>query len=426
MAEASEAAEALAQYVRSEAGQLVASLTRELRNFDLAEEAVQDAILAAVRHWPVSGAPQEPGAWLRVTARRKAIGRLRREARYRDRLELLDTVEEAAPEPTPGVIDDRLVLIFMCCHPTLSREAQVALTLRSLLGLTTTQLAKAFLTTEATMTQRIVRAKRTIVEAGIPFALPSGDDVTFRLGEALTSVYAMFNEGYLSAGPSASQRPDLASDAEWLAGLLLQLLPEEPEVIGLLALIRLHQARRSARFDAAGALVLLQDQDRSRWDRAAIDDALALLNRALRLGAPGAYQAQAAIAACHATARRWEETNWGLIVRLYDQLLTLTDSPIAALNRAIALQYRDGPEAALAELEPMAGRLTSYHLFHAAKAQLLRALDRTAEAAAEDRLAWRLTSNPAELRLLQRKIDDALGMDLEGQGANHRQPLMAP
>jgi RNA polymerase sigma factor (sigma-70 family) len=409
----SEASEALAQYVRSEAGLLVASLTRELGDFDLAEEAVQDAILEAVRHWPESGVPKQPGAWLRVTARRKAAGRLRREARRRDRLQLLGKVEETAPEPEPVVIDDRLVLIFMCCHPALSREAQLALTLRSLLGLTTAQLAKAFFTSEATMIQRIVRAKRKIAEARIPFAIPSGDEVQGRLTEVLTSLYVMFNEGYLSAGPSASQRAELADDAEWLASLLMRLLPEEPEVIGLLALIRLHQARRLARFDAAGDLVLLKDQDRSLWDRAAIDDALALLNGALRMGVPGFYQAQAAIAACHATARRWEDTDWHLIVSLYDQLLAISDSPIAALNRVIALQYRDGPEVALTALDRMAGRLRSYHLFHAARAQMLRALGRTGEAADEDRQASQFTSNPAELHLLQRRLEGSLAMALD-------------
>jgi RNA polymerase sigma-70 factor (ECF subfamily) len=410
----SEASEALAQYVRGEAGLLVASLTRELGNFDLAEEAVQDAILEAVRHWPQSGVPREPGAWLRVTARRKAVSRLRREAHLRDQLQVLGQVEQAAPKSVVSVTDDRLVLIFMCCHPALSRETQVALTLRSLLGLTTAQLAKAFFTTEDTMSQRIVRAKRKIVEDGIPFTLPSGNDVQHRLSEVLTVVYVLFNEGYLSAGPVASQRAELVDDAEWLASLLMRLLPNEPEVMGLLALIRLHRARRLARFDAAGDLVLLKDQDRSLWDRARIDDALALLNRALRMGVPGYYQAQAAIAACHATARRWEDTDWHLIVHLYDQLLTLSDSPVAALNRVIALQYRDGPEVALAAIDPIAERLSSYHLFHAARAQMLRALGRDAEAADEDRLALRLTSNPAELHLLQRRVADAAVMALDG------------
>jgi predicted RNA polymerase sigma factor len=321
---------------------------------------------------------------------------------------------DPAAEPELSVFDDRLVLIFMCCHPTLSRESQVALTLRSLLGLTTAQLARALLTTEATMTQRIVRAKRRIVEARIPFEVPSGDEVKGRLTEVLTSIYVMFNEGYLSAGPSASQRAELAGDAEWLASLLLRLLPEEPEVIGLLALIRLHQARRLARFDAEGDLVLLKDQDRSLWDREAIDAALGLLNGALRMGQPGVHQARAAITACHATSRRWEDTDWNLIVSLYDQLLAVNASPVAALNRAIALQYRDDPEIALAALDPMAGRLNSYHLFHAARAQVLRALGRTGEAANEDRQASRLTSNPAELNLLHRRLDESIPMALDG------------
>jgi RNA polymerase sigma factor (sigma-70 family) len=280
----SDTSEALAQYARTEAGLLVASLTRQLGDFDLAEEAVQDAILEAVRHWPESGVPREPGAWLRVTARRRAVDRFRREARHLAGLQLLGQVEQTAAEPDHSVVDDRLVLIFMCCHPTLSREAQVALTLRSVLGLTTQQLAKVFLTTEATMTKRIVRAKRKIVESKVPFAVPSGEEVKGRLAEVLSSVYVMFNEGYLSAGPSESQRAQLAGDAEWLASLLIQLLPEEREAIGLLALMRLHEARRLARFDPEGELVLLKDQDRSLWDRGAIDDALALLNSALRMG----------------------------------------------------------------------------------------------------------------------------------------------
>src|SRR5215831_19394855 len=297
----SDASEALTRYVRNEAGRLVASLTRQLGDFDLAEDAVQDAILEAVRHWPEAGVPRQPGAWLHVTARRKAADRLRRAARQRDRVQLLARMETSAPDPGHELMDDRLVLVFMCCHPTLSREAQVALTLRSLLGMTTAQLAKAFLNTEATMIKRISRAKRKIREANIPFAVPSGDQVVGRLAEVLASVYVMFNEGYLSAGAAEAQRAELAGDAEWLAGLLARLLPDEPEVIGLLVLIRLHNARRLARFDAAGNLVLLEEQDRSLWNRSAIDEGLVLLNRALRMGQPGYYQAQAAIAACHAS-----------------------------------------------------------------------------------------------------------------------------
>jgi RNA polymerase sigma factor (sigma-70 family) len=410
----SDVSDALAQYARAAAAQLVASLTRQLGNFDLAEEAVQDAIVEALRRWPDSGVPRQPGAWLRVTARRKATDRLRREARERDRLQVLGRLDDDTGEAEDGLADDRLVLLFMCCHPTLSREAQLALTLRSVLGLTTAQLARAFLTTEATMTKRIVRAKRKIVEAKIPFAIPSSEDVQARLAEVLTSVYVMFNEGYLSAGPAASERADLADDADWLASLLVDLLPDEPEVRGLLALIRLHQARRRARFDPDGELILLQDQDRSLWDRAAIDQALAILNAALRMGQPGFYQAQAAIAGCHATSRSWEETDWNLIVTLYDELISITDSPIAALNRAIAVQHRDGPAVALAALDPMAGRLGAYHLYHAARAQVLRALGRPSEAADEDRQAAQLTTNPAELNLLHRRIDRSAVMAFDG------------
>jgi predicted RNA polymerase sigma factor len=398
----------LETFVREESGRLVGSLTRQFGNFDLAEESVQDAILEAVSHWPLSGVPMEPGAWLRVTARRKATDRMRRDARLSDRLQVLGKqVETDAEADGASVVDDRLVLLFMCCHPTLSREAQVALTLRSLLGMTTAQLAKAFITTEATMTKRIVRAKRKIVDAGIPFAIPAGDEIRSRLSEVLTSIYLLFNEGYLSAGPAIAQREELAADAVWLAGLLIQLMPEEPEVIGLLALIRLHQARRAARFDDRGELVLLIDQDRSLWDRPAISSAIELLTTAMKRGQPGFYQAQAAIAGCHAVAARWEDTNWDLIVTLYDQLLSIAGSPVAALNRAIAIQYRDGSEAGLAELDPLADRLDSYHLFHAARAQMLRRVGRGAEAAQEDRMASELTSNPAELSLLQRRIEEA-------------------
>ena len=404
-----DASAALERFVRDESGRLVGSLTRQLGNFALAEESVQDAILEAVSHWPVSGVPTEPGAWLRVTARRKATDRIRRDARLSDRLQILgNQLEMDAAADRSSIVDDRLVLLFMCCHPTLSREAQVALTLRSLLGMTTAQLAKAFLTTEATMTKRIVRAKRKIVDAGIPFAIPSRDQIHDRLSEVLTSIYVLFNEGYLSAGPAIAQREDLAGDAEWLASLMAQLMPDEPEVIGLLALIRLHQARRAARFDERGELVLLVDQDRSLWDGPAIRSAIELLTSALGMAQPGFYQAQAAIAGCHAVAATWEDTNWDLIVTLYDQLLSLSASPVAALNRAIAIQYRDGSEAGLAELDPLAERLDSYHLFHAARAQMLRRVGRNIEAADEDRLASELTSNPAELSLLQHRIEDAM------------------
>lgn len=396
----------LATVFRAEAGQLVGGLTRTLGDFELAEDCVQDAILEALRVWPETGVPPQPAAWLRLTARRKAIDRLRREARFRDKLQLLSRLSETEPTADAQIVDDRLALIFTCCHPSLSREAQVALTLRSVLGLTTAQLAHAFLTSEATMTKRIVRAKRKLVEAGVPFRVPSGEDLKDRLAEVLAVVYLMFNEGYLSAGPDVPERNELAEDAEWLARLLLQLLPDEPEVIGLLALIRLNQARRAARFDGDGHLVLLREQDRSLWDREMIQDSIALLNRALRQGHPGYYQAQAAIAVCHAKARRWEDTDWQQIVALYDTLEAVGDSPIVSMNRAIALQHTAGAAAALDALDPIAKRLAGYHLFHATRAHLLRELGRGPEAAEEDRAAADLTANPAERYLLLQRTHE--------------------
>ena len=402
-----DAAQALATYFRSEAGLLVASLTRMLGDFDLAEEAVQDAIVEALRRWPRTGVPREAGAWLRVTARHRAANRIRSERRHRERIERLGRLEQSAPQPEPSMVDDRLPLIFTCCHPAISREAQIALMLRSVMGLTTAQLAKAFLVSEETMKKRIARAKRKIVDSKIPFSPPAQAEMKDRLGGVLTAVYVMFNEGYLSAGPDVPYRTELAEDAEWLASLLAELLPAEPEVIGLLALVRLHQARRAARFDSAGDLILIRDQDRSRWDRAAIDAALELLNRALDTGEPGVFQAQAAIAACHTVARRWEDTDWNRIVDIYDALLTMTGSPVAALNRSIALHHRDGAAIALTALDELAERLSSYHLFHAARAQMLRELGRFSEAETEDRRASRLTNNPAELHLLQQRLESA-------------------
>ena len=401
-------ADVVGSIFRAEAGQLVGGLTRTLGNFDLAEDAVQDAIIEALRVWPASGVPPQPSAWLRLTARRKAIDRLRREARYHDKVQLLARLGQAEPAGGAHTVDDRLALVFTCCHPSLPREAQVALTLRSVLGLTTAQLARAFLTSEATMTKRIVRAKRKLVESDVEFHVPSGDELTLRLAEVLAAIYLMFNEGYLSTGPDAPERGELASDAEWLAGLVLQLLPDEPEVIGLLALIRLNQARRAARFDANGHLVLLSDQHRSLWDRPMIDEAIALLNTALRRAQPGYYQALAAVAACHAKARRWEDTDWELIVALYDRIAELVDSPVVMLNRAIALEHTAGAAAALAALERIGDGLSAYHLFHATRAHLLRALGRVDDASREDAAAAGLTRNPAERYLLQQRAGDAI------------------
>jgi len=378
----------------------VAALVRRLGDFDLAEELVQEAVLAALVAWPVSGIPANPGAWLLTAARRRGVDRLRRAARYRDKLALLGSSLEAEVRPES---DDRLRLIFTCCHPSLSREAQLALTLRAVIGLSTGEVARAFLLSEAAMAQRIVRAKRKIVEAAIPYRVPSGPELGERLDGVLGVLYLMFNEGYLSSA-SVPERRDLARDAEWLASLLVGLLPEEPEALGLLALIRLHLARAAARFDSSGRLVLLRDQDRSLWDHPAIAAAAALVVKAGRMRRPGPYQVQAAIAAVHAESPSWEETDWRQIVALYGLLLAHSDTPVVRLNRAIALAQVAGPAAALKEVDALGSELSGYHLFHATRAELLRGLGRPADARAADARALELTSNPAERALLESRL----------------------
>jgi len=395
-------AEALERVFREEHGRLTAALLRSLGDWDLAEELVQDALVAALEHWPREGIPDNPGAWLMTTARRKGIDRLRREARYRDKLALLQ--EDAMPASIePALGDERLELIFACCHPALPRESQIALTLRSVLGLTTAEIARAFVTPEATIAQRLVRAKRKIAEAGIPMRVPEADELPDRLAEILAVLYLLFNEGYLAS--TSSERRDLAEDARWLAQLVVRLMPDEPEAIGLLALFTLQLARAAARFTPDGRLVLLEDQDRSRWDRALIAEGIALVERAGRMRRSGPYQIQAAIAACHAEAASWAETDWPQILLLYDGLVRMTGSSVVRLNRAIALSHVAGPERALEEVDRMAGELDRYHLFHSTRAWLLRQLDRPDDARAADRRALALTENPAERALLLGRID---------------------
>ena len=388
----------LARVVRDHAGRLAASLVHLVGDFTAAEDLVQDAIEAALTHWPLEGIPDRPDAWLYTVARRRGLDVLRRENRHRDKLALVPWPAEPRP-------DDRLRLIFTCCHPALPRAAQVALTLRVVCGLTTAQIAKAFLIPESTVGQRITRAKRKISDAGIPYRIPSPDELAGRLAEVLAVIYLLCNEGYLSSGDQQVQARDLTDDAEFLAALLHNLMPTEPEVAGLLALIRLHRARAAARFDHNNEIIQLQHQDRSRWDHEAIADATRLIARAAALRRPGPYQLQAAIVACHAEAERWEDTDWTQIAVLYDMLLHTAPSPVARLHRAIALRYVTGPASALSEVDALADELTDYHLFHATRAELLRDLGRAEEARDADRRALELTANPAEQSLLRQRLN---------------------
>ncbi len=386
---------------REEAGRLTAAMVRILGNFDLAEEVVQDSLVAALERWPEQGIPDNPGAWLMTTARRRAIDVLRRDRRYAEKVALLErsTLPADAREA-----DDRLRLIFTCCHPALAPDAQVALTLRAVAGFTTEEIAAAFLVSEPTMAQRIVRAKRKIVAAHIPYRVPDAMELPSRLDAVLTVLYLMFNEGYLSRGPAVAMRRDLAEDALWLGGLMTRLMPDQPEALGLVALMTLHIARAAARFDPSGGMVLLPDQDRTLWDREAIGEATEMLGRAAAMNAPGPYQLQAAIAAVHSEARSWSETDWERIVALYDALLRLTDSPVVRLNRAVAVNHVSGPQVALGEVNDLAISLDGYHLFHATRAELLEELGESALARASRLRALELSRNPAERALLERKL----------------------
>jgi RNA polymerase sigma-70 factor, ECF subfamily len=395
---------------RAESRRVLATLIRLLGDFDLAEEALHDAFTAAVERWPRDGVPANPRAWLVSTGRFKAIDALRRRARFDksvSELALRLEADTAAPSfgETDAVEDDRLRLIFTCCHPALPPDARIALTLREVCGLTTEEIARAFLTSPPTLAQRIVRAKAKIRDAGIPYQVPERADLPGRLDSVLHVIYLVFNEGYSASSGTALTRHDLSSEAIRLGRLLLELLPE-PEAMGLLGLVLLHESRRATRTSAAGELVLLADQDRSRWDRELIAEGSVLVERALASRRFGRYTLQAAIAAVHAQAASAEATDWGQIVGLYDVLLRADPSPIIELNRAVGLAMRDGPAAGLALVDALLARgdLSDYHLAHAARADLCRRLGRAEEARASYERALALARQEPERRFLERRL----------------------
>jgi RNA polymerase sigma-70 factor, ECF subfamily len=409
-----DAQEAVAAAFSDEWGRIVATLIRRTGDWDLSEECAQEAFAEALRRWPSDGVPDRPGAWLTTVAKNRAIDRLRRERRGAQLLEqagaLAGEAQAMHDEDTDdsGIEDDRLRLIFTCCHPALALEARVALTLRTLAGLTTAEIARAFLVPEATMAKRLVRAKAKIAGAGIPYRVPPAHLLPERTGGVLAVLYLLFNEGYAASGGPDLIRAQLCDEAIRLARALSGLMPDEPEAAGLLALMLFHHSHRRARLDADGDLITLEDQDRALWDRAEIDEADARLEAALRHRRAGPYQLQAAIAACHTDAAEARDTDWGEIASLYELLAEVVPSPVVALNRAVAIAMARGAQDGLEVIDELeaSGRLAGYHLLHATRADLLRRLERFGEAAAAYRQALELAGSDAERRFLTRRLDE--------------------
>ena len=403
--------EVITRVHRDEWARVVAILTRRFGDLDIAEDAAAEAFAVAVERWPTHGVPPNPGAWLTTTAGNKALDRVRREGRREDKQKqahMLSDQLSGPPEPLGAIEDDRLRLVFTCAHPALAMEARVALTLRMVGGLTVAEIAQAFLVQETTMAQRITRAKAKIKAAGIPYRVPEADDLPARVDGVLAVLYLVFNEGYLASSADADPvRADLTGEAIRLTRLVRTLLPDDGEVAGLLALMLLIEARRTARVSAHGELVTLDQQDRGAWDHALIAEGHALVRERLASGqAPGRYQLLAAINAVHTDARDARDTDWSQVVALYDQLLRLDPSPIVVLNRAIAVAELDGPQVAIAQVEALAGALADYHAFHATRADLLRRLGRSADARAAYDRAIELAGNSAESAYLARRRDE--------------------